>query len=102
MLGILAWQVGRLTSAPQALLQPQTPWPLPASLPPHLLPTSSQGENVHEPNFGCKAVQAEWEWSGRRALMARRCMQDLVKAAEVRGRPGAAAGFWVVFSAWQL
>lgn len=47
-----------------------------------------QGENVHEPNYGCKAVQREWEWSGRRSLMARACMRDLVAAVEVRGQNG--------------
>ena len=25
-----------------------------------------QGENVHEPNYGCRGVQQEWEVSGRR------------------------------------
>ena len=48
-----------------------------------------QGENVHEPNYGCRAVQQEWEWSGRRSLMARACMRDI--AAAVEASPPAAA-----------
>ena len=49
-----------------------------------------QGENVNEPNFGCKAVQREWDWSGRRSLLARACMRDLLAAVQVRraGRQG--------------
>ncbi|KAL4439233.1 hypothetical protein ABPG77_004135 [Micractinium sp. CCAP 211/92] len=45
-----------------------------------------KGENVHEPNYGCKAVQREWEWSGRRSLLTRACMQDLVAAVQGKER----------------
>jgi hypothetical protein len=48
-----------------------------------------QGENVHEPNYGCRGVQQEWEFSGRRSLMARECMHTLARTLQVR-----AAGSW--------
>lgn len=51
-----------------------------AALPPPL--NRTQGENVHEPNYGCKAVQQEWEWSGRRSLLARACMRDLAQSVQ--------------------
>lgn len=41
-----------------------------------------QGENVHEPNYGCKAVEQEWEWSGRRSLLARACMRNLAQSVQ--------------------
>ncbi|PSC69955.1 28S ribosomal mitochondrial [Micractinium conductrix] len=46
-----------------------------------------KGENVNEPNFGCKAVQREWDWSGRRSLLARACMRDLLAAVQSKERP---------------
>lgn len=46
-----------------------------------------KGENVHEPNYGCKAVQHEWEWSGRRSLLARACMRDLAQSVQDRKKP---------------
>lgn len=49
-------------------------------------PAAVQGEGVHEPNYGCKAVQAEWEFSGRRSLMARECMQQLAAVVQERTR----------------
>jgi hypothetical protein len=45
-----------------------------------------QGENVHEPNYGCRGVQQEWEFSGRRCLMARECMHTLARTLQVRAR----------------
>lgn len=61
---------------------------------------------MHEPDFGCKAVHAEWEWSGRRSLLARRCMQDLVRTLEVRAccqplLPAAAAAWLLLRAAWR-
>jgi hypothetical protein len=47
-------------------------------------PLALQGDNVHEPNYGCKAVQAEWEFSGQRSLMARECMHKLARRVQVR------------------
>ncbi|KAI3428497.1 hypothetical protein D9Q98_007321 [Chlorella vulgaris] len=41
-----------------------------------------KGDNVHEPNYGCKAVQAEWEFSGQRSLMARECMHKLARRVQ--------------------
>jgi hypothetical protein len=57
---------------------------LPRNVFAHLSRCLSQGDNVHEPNFGCRGVQLEWEASGRRALLARECMHRLVTAAQVR------------------
>jgi hypothetical protein len=66
-------------------------WPVPPACPRCAAPRFTrqgfpppQGEGVREPNFGCKGVQLEWEWSGRRSLMARRCMRDLAERVQVR------------------
>jgi len=56
-----------------------------------------QGENVHEPNYGCKAVQREWEWSGRRSLLARSCMHNLLATVQVRCCPVPYVGGTLVY-----
>jgi hypothetical protein len=36
-------------------------------------------ERVNEPNYGCKAVQTNFEFLGRRSLLMRQCMQELMQ-----------------------
>ena len=77
--GGLGWSGSRAAGV-QAAADAQLLWSLMVAS----LSTYPQGDNVHEPDYGCKAVHAEWEWSGRRSLLARQCMQDLVRTVEVR------------------
>eukprot|EP00887_Chlorella_sp_A99_P004908 scaffold4.g4908.t1 len=56
-----------------------------------------EGERVNQPNYGCRGVQAEYEYSRHEALMQRPCLAALLaalRAAAGRGEPlheGAAA-----------
>ena len=44
-------------------------------------------ERVNQPNYGCRGAQAEFAATGRRAVLARRCLRDLAAAADAGAAP---------------
>lgn len=78
--------VGRLLEVPEGTYFEVPQGILPEATKEYYEDPVLKGEGVHEPNYGCKAVQAEWEFSGRRSLMARECMQQLAAVVQERTR----------------